>query len=130
MGRGSDISAVLAQIGGKSGKAPKGRRVTGRRKLPQDEMNGLERDYAGRLESDPAVAWYKFHPMKLRLAKRTFYEIDFLVLRTTGALEFHEVKGGHWEDDARVKVKVASEAFPVPFFIATRNGQEWALEEV
>lgn len=129
MGRGSNINAVLLQIGAKSG-SPKKTRVTGRRKMPQDEMNGLERDYASKLEVDPQVAWYKFHALKLRLAKRTFYEVDFLVLRVSGEIEVHEVKGGHWEDDARVKVKVASESFPFPFFVVTRNGQEWAIEEV
>lgn len=129
MGKSANISAILARFGEKAG-SPGKRRATGRKRMSQDDMNGLERDYAARLESDPTVDWYKFHPLKLRLAKRTFYEIDFLVLRTSGALEVHEVKGGHWEDDARVKIKVAAEAFPFPFFVATRHDGAWEIEEV
>ena len=80
------------------------------------EMNGLEKRYAELLDLATRmklaeVASFKFEPMKLRLAPKTFYSPDFMVIRPDGAVEFHEVKG-HWEDDARVKVKVAAEIFP------------------
>jgi hypothetical protein len=54
------------------------------------------------------------------------------VLRGDGSLEVHEVKG-FWEDDARVKVKVAASLFPFRFIavtaIAKKHGGGWKVEE-
>lgn len=61
----------------------------------------------------------RFEAVKLRLAHNTFYTPDFLVV-TTDALEFHEVKG-FWEDDARVKIKVAAQMFPEFLFVAVKK---------
>ena len=36
------------------------------------------------------MLWWKFHPANVRLAKNTFYEIDFLVLLATGELAIYE----------------------------------------
>jgi hypothetical protein len=51
---------------------------------------------------------------------------------TDGSLECHEVKG-FWQDDARVKVKVAAEQFPLWFVAVTarpkRDGGGWNVEE-
>lgn len=49
-----------------------------------------------------------------------------------GALEAHEVKG-HWADDARAKIKIAVDLYPIRF-IAIRakpkkDGGGWAVEE-
>jgi hypothetical protein len=100
-------------------------------------MNKLEAAYAENLEmtrrfaSNPAfshglIAW-KFDAIKLRLAKRTWYTPDFLVV-TTDAIELHEVKG-HWEDDARVKWKVAAESYPWFRFVAvTQKKGAWHYE--
>ena len=76
-------------------------------------MNRLELRYSGLLEGrvrDGEIAGWRFEPMKLRLAKSCFYDPDFMVTLANGEMEFHEVKG-FWEDDARVKVKVAAESF-------------------
>lgn len=48
-------------------------------------------------------------------------------------MELHEVKG-YWEDDARVKIKVAAEAFWMFRFIAIKarpkkEGGGWEIEE-
>lgn len=80
-----------------------------------------------------SVLWYGFERMKLKLADKTFYTPDFLVMLEDGSLEVHEVKG-HWEDDARVKIKVAAEQFPFIRFIAVKpvakkHGGGWATEE-
>lgn len=40
------------------------------------------------------------------MADKTFYSPDFIV-PALDCIEVHEVKG-HWEDDARVKIKVAA----------------------
>jgi len=73
-----------------------------------------EKRYADLLEarrvSGQIKAW-KAQPCGLRLAAKTFYHPDFLVVLNDGRCEFHEVKG--WmRDDANVKLKVAAEMFP------------------
>ena len=68
------------------------------------------------------VLGWKFEPLKLRLADKTFYTPDFLVILADGTIELAEVKGGGgWEDDARVKIKVAAETFPEFLFAAYRE---------
>jgi len=98
-------------------------------------MNGTERAYAEHLEVRRRcgeIQWFDFEGIKLRLAKATFYTPDFLVVAADGSLEVHEVKG-FWEDDARVKIKVAAEQFPFRFIAASprpkRDGGGWNFEE-
>ncbi len=90
-------------------------------------MNQTERRYADLLEDRKRageITFYAFEAVKLKLAKLTQYTPDFMVVRADGVIEFHEVKGTFWEDDARVKVKVAAEKFPFVFraFRAERKG--------
>lgn len=107
------------------------------------QMNGLEKKYAAHLETRKLVGEiqdYRFEPMKLRLAKSTFFDIDFLIVRQTRNLqgtitgtevELHETKG-HWEDDARVKMKVAAKMFPWWRFVGVqwiKNAKTWKFEE-
>ena len=96
-------------------------RVLGR--LKQGVMNKTERKYSDYLESlkmNGEIQYYAFDSMKFRLADKTFYSPDFIVLKASGELEAHEVKG-HWEDDARVKIKVAASMHPVPFIAVMWN---------
>lgn len=51
-------------------------------------------------------------PVNLRLADKTFFRPDFLVVAADGTLELHETKG-YMEDDAAVKLKVAAETYPM-----------------
>lgn len=99
----------------------------GTRKKPTDEMNKTEAAYAMYLLGRADVEWFAFEPIKLQLAKRTWYTPDFLVLLTDGSLEIHEVKG-HWEDDARVKIKVAAQMFPFRFLAVKKDGNNWSFE--
>lgn len=95
------------------------------------QMNKTEAAYAARLESlklAGEIADYCFECLKLRLADNTFYAPDFMVLRPDGAFEIHEVKG-HWEDDARVKIKTAAELFPFKFIAARKQKGAWVFEE-
>lgn len=105
---------------------------TSRRNFRKDrEMNKLEAEYATRLEALKGVgqiADYRFECLKLRLADNTFYAPDFMVLKPDGAFEIHEVKG-HWEDDARVKIKVAAELYPFKFIAARKVKGAWLFEE-
>jgi hypothetical protein len=97
-------------------------------------MNKLEAAYAehlGALMAVGDVLWFKYEAIKLRLADKTFYTPDFMVLTGEEVLEAHEVKG-FWQDDARVKIKVAAEMYPFVFRAfsqqAKKRGGGW-LEE-
>lgn len=66
-------------------------------------MNKTEVAYSGHLKARGfagEIAWAAFEPMNLRLAKGATYKPDFLVMLSTGFLEFHEVKGGFWREAA------------------------------
>jgi len=113
-------------------KAMASMRALGR--LKQGVMNGTEQAYALHLEArkhEGAVLWYKFEGMKFRLADGTFYTPDFIVLDRNGFMEAHEVKG-FWTDDARVKIKVAADLYPLSFIAIKRlpkaKGGGWEVE--
>ena len=78
------------------------------------------------------ISWYRFEGIKLRLADNTFYTPDFAVMQANGQMELHEVKG-FWQDDARVKIKVAADAYPFRFIAvkhrAKKDGGGWTIEE-
>lgn len=81
---------------------------------------------------DGSISWYRFEGVKLRLADNTFYTPDYCVMRSDGTMEMHEVKG-FWQDDARVKIKVAADMYPLKFIAvkrqAKKNGGGWSIEE-
>ena len=87
-------------------------------------MNKLEADYAIRL----AGSLWSFEVVTLKLAADCRYTPDFMVInREDGVVEFHEVKG-HWRDDAKVKLRVAAEKFPMfRFFAAQRDKGCWTI---
>lgn len=98
-------------------------------------MNKTEAAYAADLELRRIageIAWYKFEGLKFRLADNTFYTPDFAVMLANGALEAHEVKG-HWEDDARAKIKIAADMYPLRFIaiqsLPKKLGGGWKVEE-
>lgn len=104
-------------------------------RLKTGEMNKTEAAYAEYLREQQVageVVWFKFEAIKLRLADNTFYTPDFLVLPQTGFLECHEAKG-FWQDDARVKIKVAASIYPFKFIAVTarakKRGGGWEHEE-
>jgi hypothetical protein len=89
---------------------PKGRTV----RPVRGSMNGTERRYAQHLEHrvrKGEVAAFWFEPVKFRLADKTWFTVDFMVMLAEGQIELHECKGGWVEDDAAVKMKVQSEAY-------------------
>ena len=113
--------------------SPKPMQALGR--LKADAMNKTEEAYAAHLGlrlRAGEIAWFRFEGIKVRLADSTFYTPDFAVMRTDGAMELHEVKG-HWQDDARVKIKVAAEQYPFRFLAvkarAKRDGGGFSEEE-
>lgn len=104
-------------------------------RLKVGERNKTEAEYeqllTARLHAGE-VAWYKFEGLKLRLADNTFYTPDFAVMLADGAMECHEVKG-HWTDDARVKIKVAADLYPLRFIAVKKrpkkDGGGWDFED-
>ena len=115
-------------------KAAAGRFALGR--LKTGERNKTELAYEEALKAlqrDGQIAWFKFEGVKLRLADNTFYTPDYAVMLTNGQMEMHEVKG-FWQDDARVKVKVAAELFPFRFLAVRpkpkKDGGGWIFEEI
>ncbi len=96
-----------------------------------DRMNKLEAKYAAHLETQRRVGkiiLWRYESVKFRLADRTWYTPDFYIMRPDGSIEIHETKG-HWEDDARVKIKATAEQFPELCFVAVQWGRgEWQFE--
>lgn len=108
------------------------RRARGRQKV--GKRNKAEAAYENFLElrkNAGEILWHRFEAIKLRLADKTFYEPDFAVMLSDGQMEIHEVKG-HWEDDARVKIKVAAEMYPFRFIaiMSEKNvpADRWKIE--
>jgi len=103
-------------------------------RLKVGTMNKTETAYAATLDARRhagEVAWFKFEGVKLRLADNTFYTPDFAVMLADGALEMHEVKG-FWQDDARAKIKIAADLYPMRFVAiqakAKKHGGGWSEE--
>lgn len=96
-------------------------------------MNRLETDYWSYLDMLKTIGEvhdFRFESLKFKMANRTFYTPDFLVIKPDGAVEIHEVKG-FWEDDARVKIKVIAEQHSWFIFIGVtkdRKTKAWAYE--
>lgn len=97
-------------------------------------MNKMEAEHGANLEIERQkgmVLWYMWAPLapfKLRLAKATFYTVDYIVQLADRTMCADEVKG-HWEDDARVKIKCAAEMFPwLQFRAWTKERGMWKAE--
>jgi hypothetical protein len=102
-------------------------------------MNRVEQQYEQHLRERQLVGeirWYWFEALKLRLADNTYYTPDFIVVGNDLALEAHEVKAEWstgkpgWHEDARVKIKVAAEIFPMRFIgVCRMRDGSWQFEE-
>lgn len=108
----------------------------GRTRHTPGTMNKTEAAYAAKLEERKTageILGYWFESQKLKLADKTWYTPDFMVQSKDGGMEFHEVKG-FWEDDARVKFKVAASMFPYVFRAfrprAKKHGGGWEEEVI
>lgn len=104
-------------------------------RLKTGAMNPTEVAYNALLlerQAEGAVAWFKFEGIKLRLADNTFYNPDFAVMLTDGEFQIHEVKG-HWQDDARAKIKIAADLYPFRFLavqaVPKSRGGGWQVED-
>lgn len=132
-GVASSIDTSAPPFAAPSDKPGSGRLALGR--IKTGEMNKTEARYDSSLwdlRRTGDVLWHKFEAVKLRLADNTFYSPDFAVMVADGTMEMHEVKG-FWEDDARVKIKVAAALYPFRFKALTprtkKDGGGWNVEE-
>ncbi len=101
-------------------------------RLRTGERNKQEAEYEQRLEllrRANEISWYKFEGLKFRLADKTFYTPDFVVMQNTGLIELHEVKG-FMQDDANVKIKVVAELYPFVFKVARKVKGVWEINEI
>ncbi|MBL0011312.1 MAG: DUF1064 domain-containing protein [Nitrosomonas sp.] len=104
-------------------------------RMKTGKMNKTEIAYSHYLEALKAcgeISWWKFEAIKLRLADNTHYTVDFFVMKASGELEAHEVKG-FMLDDANVKIKMANEIFPFKFLLikaANKSCSAWNIKEI
>ena len=106
---------------------------------PADRPNKTEYAYAARLavlQRAGEIREFAFEAVKLTLAPRTTYTPDFRVTLRDGTVELHEIKAcwkngrPHWEDDARVKYKVAKSMFPQYTFRAYARSRDGSFKEI
>ncbi len=87
-------------------------RPLGRRR---EGMNSLEARYADEVLSaeiaSGEICVWSFESVRLKLAPKTFYTPDFMVICSDGTVSFREVKG-FLREDAAVKFKWARELYP------------------
>ena len=92
----------------------------------------VQRTYLERLKASGDILWWKFEPASLRLAPKTFFKPDFMILRKDGLLIIDDTKG-FMTDDANVKIKVAASMFPFQFRIVRKAGKAggmWSIQNV
>lgn len=100
-----------------------------RRGTKGEGMNSLEARYADEVleaetASGTAFRWF-YESFRLRLAPKTFYTPDFMVLMSDGTISFREVKG-FLREDAAVKFKWARELYPFfEFRMVARHAGSW-----
>jgi hypothetical protein len=95
-------------------------------------MNGTEERFAQTLEEwrvTGVIRWWAFEALKIRLADKTTYSPDFVVVDADRELLCYEVKG-FWRDDARAKIKIAAEHFPARFVAVSWDAKrkQWDYE--
>ena len=103
-----------------------------------DRMNSYEKafckDVLLHLERKEHILGWAFEEHTLRLADRTTYTPDFMVLHRDHSIWFYEIKGW-WRDDARVKLKATAEKFWWFRFLGVtkrpkKDGGGWAYEYI
>jgi hypothetical protein len=110
------------------------------------ERNKLEAEYEAYLETlfkAGEIEGYEFEGIKLRLADKTWWTADFVVLDKEGFIELHDTKGtttkkrangskdkAPWiEGDAAVKMKVVAEIWPFKVFAVYKVSGSWIKQQ-
>lgn len=96
-------------------------------------MNKTEAKFARYLDDckfSGDIRGYWFEAVKFRLADRTWYTPDFLVQFGDGSFYLVETKGTYVREDAWIKLKVAAEVMPFPFYLAMWTGKAWEIDRI
>lgn len=91
-----------------------------------------EMQYAAHLElqvSVKLVTGWEYEPDTLVCAGGTKYTPDFKVTLSSGAIEYHEVKG-FWRTQDRVRMREAAAVSPYPIVLVSRKRGAWTLKTV
>lgn len=96
-------------------------------------MNKLETEYSvhlNNLKHKGEILHFMYEPFKLRLADKTSYAPDFMVINANKEVELHECKGWMLES-ANVKLKVAANLFPFIFKLVKKaKNKTWEIKEI
>lgn len=82
------------------------------------------------------IVWWAFEGITLKLAPDCRLTVDFFVMFADGRLQAIDAKGSLniVSEDAAVKMRVAANQFPFPFFYAVPNAKKqgggWTLTQV
>jgi hypothetical protein len=103
-------------------------------RLAKGDMNKTEAAYAQLLEAKKhtgEIIDWRFHPIRVRLADRTYYEPDFLVMTAARELQIHETKGAFTTDKGQMKIKLCAEVLPWfrVFKCSKQKDGSWAIQE-
>lgn len=132
-GAGKALAEPEARKAGEGKRKPMRARVARR---IAGQMNKLEAQYAAEvldaLKLAGEIIEYWFERFTFKLADDCRYTPDFVVQTASGEMECHETKG-FWEDDAKVKIRVAADLFPFRFVAIRRlpkkDGGGWQEQE-
>lgn len=95
-------------------------------------MNKLEQAWANELELAKRageVLDYRYEAVKLRLADKTFYTPDFMVIQKDGTIRFDETKG-FMREAARVRLNVAVDCYPqFRFRLIQKKKGQWNVKD-
>lgn len=115
------------------------------RRVP-GERNKVEAAYEQHLDTlhkAGLIDGFKFEGIKIKLADKTFWTPDFIVFAQDGVVELHDTKGTKtktradgskdktpWiEEDAKIKLKLASELFPFRVFAVFKTPDGWQKQQ-
>lgn len=134
--RTTPIPAAAASSASASAKA--GMQALGR--LKPGELNKTEQRFVDEWLKPQmqagAIKWWLFEAITLKLAPDCRLTVDFFVLMADDTLRAYDVKGAVAiiSDDAKVKMRIAADRFPWPFFYAIprakKDGGGWEAREV
>lgn len=97
----------------------------GKRRTP-GTMNGLESAFSLELTrrvNAGELLWWRFEGITLKLAPDTRLTPDFATQTPDGEIVLYETKG-FMEDDAHVKLKVASATFPFRIIVVKKRAKK------
>ena len=108
-------------------------KVTRASNLNELGQNKLEARYDDRLafsKREGLIREYWFEVVKFRLGDRCWYTPDFLIELPDRSKIVHECKGTFIREDSWIKLKVAAEHAPFPFYLAQWTGRGWEVTRI